>query len=119
MSKITTADCKKFLVAKITDNKGIINDIFGDTVTAVNEALQEKKWKRESKFTPTGNGDYVEDQYKLWCPTYGPSSGSIDANELTCIRRFVLDPDQFEDAVKFNVLEDNHGQLHLGEYVGD
>lgn len=119
MSKITTADCKKFLVAEVTKNPDIINDIFGDTATAIDEALVEKNWKRESKFAPTGNGDYVQEQYDLWYPTYGPGRGSIDAADLVCVRRFILDPEKFDSSVMFNVLEDKKGQLHLGEYVGD
>lgn len=121
MSKITTADCKKFLVAEIAKNNNIIHDIFGDTVTAINEAQVEKNWKRESKFSPTGDGDYAEDRYYFWRPTYGHSGnwGSIDAKDLTCVRRFILDPKTFDSAVMFNVLEDKNGKLHLGEYVGD
>lgn len=119
MSKITTADCKRFLVGEITKNPNIIHDIFDDNVTAISEALVEKNWKRESKFAPTGNGDYVQDQYDLWYPTYGPTRGSIDANDLSCIRRFILNPNRFDSAVMFNVLEDKNGKLHLGEYVGD
>ena len=121
MSKITTADCKKFLVAQVKANPNIIHDIFRDTTTAIAEALDVKKWKRESKFNPDPDkgSDYADDKYELWYPRMGPGRGSKRYTELVSVRRFWLDPDQFENAVMFNVLEDINGQLWLGEYVGD
>lgn len=47
-NKITTADCKKFLVEIIHSNPEIINEIWGDKTTSMKEALDVKKWKRES-----------------------------------------------------------------------
>jgi len=38
---------------------------------------------------------------------------------MTAIRVFVLAPKQFEDQVKFMVLEDKNGKLWLSHYMGD
>lgn len=119
MTKITTADCKKFLVAEITKNPEIIHDIYGDKTTAIKEALDAKNWVRELKFNANGDHEYADDTYELWCPTYGPSRGSVPATSLTTVRKFTLDPDQFDNAVAFMVLEDKQGNLMLGAYSGD
>ena len=122
MSKITTADCKRFLVAEITRNPQIVLDIYGGfdrPGNLLSTALVEKKWKRTEKFKPTGEHDRVEDSYSLWYPLKGPGRGEVLAETLTAIRVFHLDPDQFDDSVGFMVLEDKTGQLLLGEYIGD
>lgn len=106
MAKITTADCKKFLVAEITRNPGIIHDIYEDTTTAINEALVDKNWVREWKVKP------AEDVY-----TY--DGKKILASKIQSLRRFVLDPGQFDTAVIFCVIEEKNGNLVLGEYSGD
>jgi hypothetical protein len=119
MSKVTTADCKKFLVAEITKNPNIIHDIYNDSVTAIDDALKEKNWKRESKFNPVGDNDYADYSYSLWCPRMGPGRGQVKDTDLVAVRRFFLLPDKYEDAIGFNVLEDHQGNLHLGAYIGD
>jgi hypothetical protein len=106
MAKITTADCKKFLVNEITKNPNIIHDIYGDTTTAINEALVTKNWIREYKCKPD---DDVETH----------DGRTIAAYKVQAIRRFVLDPATFDTAVIFCVIEDKQGNLILGEYVGD
>lgn len=119
MKKVTTADCKQFLVDEISKNPQIINDIFKDTTTGIAAALTRSKWVRESKFKPDGDHDYAQDEYELWAPMHGPIPASIPASKLRAVRRFCLDPDQFDSTVVFNVLEDLNGQLILGEYMGD
>jgi hypothetical protein len=122
MSKITTADCKRFLVSEIAKNPNIVLDIYGGFNSPGNllpTALVEKKWKRTEKFKATGDHDMADYQYSLWFPVRGPSAGEIVAEDLATVRVFHLDPDQFDDSVGFMVLEDNAGQLLLGEYIGD
>jgi hypothetical protein len=119
---ITTADCKKFLVAEITKRPEIVTSIydgFNSPDSLLPTALQERKWVRTEKFKPTGEHYRVQDQYDLWYPVYGPSNGSTPADRLSTIRVFHLDPDQFDDSVGFMVYEDKQGNLILGEYVGD
>ena len=106
MPKITTADCKNFLVAEITKNPRIIHDIYEDTTTAINEALVAKNWIREYKVRP--DDDVYTHDFK-----------KIAASKIRAMRRFVLDPGNFDTAVCFIVLEDTNGNLILGEYVGD
>jgi hypothetical protein len=109
----TTADCKNYLVDQIRKNPAIIHNIFRDTTTAISEALNKTKWKRECKFSATGNHDYADYTYGLY------AGGSLPAADFAWVRRFCLDPDQFDTAVIFNILEDHQGNLYLGEYVGD
>lgn len=122
MSKITTADCKRFLISEITRNPQIILDIyegFHETDNLLSTALVEKKWKRTEKFKPTGEHYRVEDSYRLWSPLKGPQRDEVPAEALAAIRVFHLDPDQFDDSVGFMVLENKDGTLVLGEYIGD
>ena len=122
MTKITTADCKQFLVAEITKNPEIILDIyegFNEPDTLLSSAMNVRKWVRREKFKPTGDHDYVEDEYDLWYPVRGPGRGSVAADKLATVRVFSLDSEEFDDAVKFIVLEDLEGKLVLGEYIGD
>ena len=134
-NKITTADCKKFLVEIIRSNPEIIHEIWGDTTTSMKEALDIKKWKREAKFNPNPEkgAEYAEDEYLVnkvhykeghFLPMleslgYGSDEDSIIFEDLNCVRRFILDPEQLEGQVMFNVLEDKNGCLWLGDYVGD
>lgn len=117
MSKITTADCKRFLVAEITQHPEIVTSIYGgfnSPETLLPTALQEHKWVRREKFKATGKHDRVHDEYfplALESP--------IPADRLSTIRMFYLDPDMFDDSVGFMVLEDLQGNLILGEYIGD
>jgi hypothetical protein len=122
MSKITTADCKRFLVAEITQHPEIVTSIYDGFDSPDNllpTALVEKKWIRSEKFKPTGEHYRVEDSYRLWFPLKGPMRGEVPAETLSTIRVFHLDPDQFDDSVGFMVLEDLQGNLILGEYIGD
>lgn len=108
MAKITTADCKKFLVAQITANPRIIHEIYADTVTAIHEAKIAGNWVRECKYK-------VRD-----CDGFYTHSGTpVAAEDLAWFRRFVLLPAIFDSAVVFEVLEDKKGNLILGEYCGD
>jgi hypothetical protein len=117
MSKVTTADCKRFLVAEITQHPEIVTSIydgFNSPETLLPTALQEHKWVRREKFKATGKHDRVHDEY-FPCASVTP----IPADQLSTVRLFYLDPDTFDDSVGFMVYEDLQGNLILGEYVGD
>ena len=117
MSKITTADCKRFLVAEIAQCPEIVTSIydgFNSPETLLPTALQERKWVRREKFKATGKHDRVHDEYFPLA-----MASPIPAADLSIIRMFYLDPDQFDDSVGFMVLEDLQGNLILGEYIGD
>ena len=122
MSKITTADCKQFLVAKITKNPEIVLDIYGGfnyPSNLLSSAMNVRKWVRREKFKPTGDHDLADVEYDLWYPVRGPGRGIVSSDRLASVRVFYLDPDEFDDSVGFMVLEDKTGQLLLGEYIGD
>lgn len=108
MAKITTADCKKFLVAKITANPRIIHDIYADTVTAIHEAKIASNWVRECKYKVIDSDGFYDHQ-----------GNALATEDLVWFRRFVLLPAIFDSAVVFTVLEDKQGNLILGEYAGD
>jgi hypothetical protein len=117
MSKITTADCKRFLVAEIAQHPEIVTSIydgFNSPDSLLPTALQERKWVRREKFKPSGEHYRVQDEYYL-CASVTP----IPADRLSTIRVFYLDPDTFDDSVGFMVYEDLQGNLILGEYIGD
>jgi len=117
MSKITTADCKRFLVQEITQHPEIVTSIydgFNSPEILLPTALQEKKWVRREKFKPTGEHYRVQDEYFPLA-----LESSIPADRLSTIRVFYLDPDEFDDSVGFMVYEDLQGNLILGEYIGD
>ena len=117
MSKITTADCKRFLVAEIAQHPEIVTSIydgFNSPDSLLPTALQERKWVRTAKFKPTGQHYLVHDEYYP-CASATP----IPADRLITIRVFYLDPDMFDDSVGFMVYEDLQGNLILGEYIGD
>lgn len=114
MTKTTTADCKRFLVDTVKQKPIIINSIWRDQTTAMQEAVREKLWKREAKFRPTSTHDYALDEYRLW--DWGDI---VPTEDINWVRIFCLDPDQFEDAVKFFVYEMKNGDLVLGDYIGD
>lgn len=115
---VTTADCKKFLVGEIAKNPRIVDEIFRDEQVS-HLTMNEKKWRCEAKFKPTGNHDYAKNEYDRWCQFYGPNNGSINATDLECVRIFTFDPEEFDSAISFMVLEDLSGNLILGENMGD
>jgi hypothetical protein len=118
MIKISTADCRKFLVSEITKNPDIIHWIYGDTTTAIAEALVEKNWKREAKFSPTSDHHYADDSYEVLGEDRRNPRVFLP-HDLVCVRTFCLLPSKFDTAVKYNILEGKDGNLYLSEYVGD
>lgn len=113
--KVTTEQCRQFLVQEVTKNPKIIHDIWQDQSTAIQEAKTEKLWRREAKFKGSNtNHRYAPDEYRLW--NWGRV---IPTNDVAWVRVFCLDPVQFEDSIKFLVIEDHDGNLMLGEYIGD
>lgn len=114
MTVVTTANCRQFLVEVAKHKPEIINSIWQDCTTAMQEAVTEKLWKRESKFRPTSDHDYAPDEYRLW--NWGDV---VPTEDIAWVRVFCLDPAQFEDAVKFLVYEMTDGSLLLGDYIGD
>ena len=66
-SKITTADCKSFIVDFVTKNPSVITSIFGsgpnglsatEQAGLITEATILKNWKRETKFKVDPEDDF-------------------------------------------------------------
>lgn len=113
--KTTTQHCRQFLVQEVTKNPAIIHDVWNDQTTAIQEAKTESCWRREAKFKGSNtNHRYALDEYRLW--NWGQVVPKVD---IAWVRVFCLDPAQFDDSVKFLVLEDHNGSLMLGDYIGD
>lgn len=105
--KVTTKDCKQFIVREIRKNPNIIHNIWRDTNTAIHEALVEKNWVRTSKYKA------LEDDITFY------SIDGIVVSNVAVFRDFCLMPSKFDTTVQFRILEDVEGKLIFGEYLGD
>lgn len=117
MTKITTADCKNFLVECFTKDPalavGRVNA--ADLPRVLADSVVAKMWKRDEKINPNKDNDYTgagDD----WGMNYG---GLISGTKLKAVRRMVLNPDEYDGAICYMVLETLDGELLLGEDFGD
>lgn len=130
MLKITTNDCKKFLVSFFTNSPYMVGKIYDGVQeeSVKKDAINIEKWKRESKMSSQDENSIfnVFGEYRIYKPGlrfergphYAPSE-PFPVQDVVCERVFILDPDTYEDGVKFVVIEDKNGNLHLGPYIGD
>jgi hypothetical protein len=109
MSKITTLDCKKFLVDEITKNPDIVNRI-DEFPEYILEVLSKDIFVRTLKFKASGNHEYATNDYRLW------GGNTMSAQDLSAVRVFQFNPEEFDNKVGFMVLEDLQGNLILGDY---
>ena len=109
MSKITTADCKRFLVDEITKNPNIVNRI-DEFPEYIHQVLSEAIFVRRLKFKASGRHEYATDLYHLW------GGNTMSAQDLSAVRVFQFNPEEFDNKVGFVVLEDLQGNLILGDY---
>lgn len=128
---VTTKDCKLFLVDIAEQHPYVFENVFGTENERTLVSTSAKKvscWKRETKFN--GNNeehDFFEPEYNIFTefdtfrnsPWHAIYTETLPADQVKWVRVFVCDPSQFEDAVKFLVIESLDGKLHLGNYVGD
>ena len=116
MTKITTADCKNFLVDCVTkDSNLVVGYTPAETVRVRASAMTAKNWKREAKIDPNKDNDYA-DAGDDWGLYYG---GTISGTKLKAVRKFYLDPDKYDTGYCYMVLETLDGELLLGEDWGD
>lgn len=123
----TTNDCKIFLAEFVKHNPSIVESIYGSGCvipTLLDDACNPKKWKRRYKCNP-GGGLYEHEEYDIFDKNikisrmgYGKMK-TMPITEFVSERGFYLDPDTYDTGVSFVVLEDHHGKLHLGNYIGD
>lgn len=117
VNKVTSADCKQFLVDCFkNDPKLLYGRVHvSDLPIVLASALNAKNWKRDEKINPNKDNDYT-DAGDSWDTHYG---GEISGAQLKSVRKFYLDPNKFDSAVCWMVLEDIDGKLILGEDWGD
>ena len=116
MTKITTEDCKRFLVDAVSRDSSIVLEFWDDEASEViKDATNAKKWKRMSKQNPKDcqlfhyNGYFVDHK----------GNSSVAVEDVACVRTFALDPENYDSALAYLVLECKDGSLVLGENVGD
>lgn len=117
MSKTSTADCRRFIVAFVSANTDQILSNWSDPeeVAEIQKFLTtESKWKRMAKWRATGDHEFAEPEYPVF-----DRSRRISAEQLSWVREFYLNPTEFETAIGFRVLEAVNGELILGEDIGD
>lgn len=127
MTKITTEDCKKFIVQFQKDNPDLERDRFGieptETLSTnpdlqfLSDCLLEKNWKRlfKTKFNEDySTGIYVSGQK---FGRFDRQAAYVNENDIRYVRGF--DMDTADGQIAYLVLEMNDGTLHLGEYIGD
>ena len=126
VSKITTADCKSFIVNFVTKNPSVITSIYGSSLPAtekaslIKEACNPKNWKRESKFKVDPDDDFeIHDINVIVRRRQYDGTKTVDGNQFTVGREFCLLPDKYEDSIKFAILEKLDGTLEFGPYCGD
>jgi len=128
-SKITTADCKAFIVDFVKQNPSVILSIYGtgpnglstvEQSKLIAEATIPKNWKRESKFKVDPDDDFEIHSVNVpvrRCQYDG--TVTVDGSQFTVGREFCLLPDKYEDGIKFAILEKPDSSLVFGPYVGD
>lgn len=113
----TTTDCRNFLAKTISEHPFIVLNRFDDQESkdqVLSVMANPNKWKRHSKWKAKGNHEFAKPGYL----TYNHSQ-FIPAEELMWVREFYLNPNEFENAIGFQVLEDVNGNLILGQDIGD
>lgn len=138
MAKITTDDCKEFLVTFFQKHPEIIETIYGDMEEVYGEdafdltaVLKKNNWKRMWKMNAKNTMDdwcmrsdseekdaffYVFENDDTAVFSYEPT-GKILLKDVAYGRGFECVP--FDCGVRYIVLEDKNGKLYVGEYIGD
>lgn len=135
MSKISTEDCRKFLVDFFTKNPSVVTSIFYSGSLSTGEqiardelarwATNPKLWKRARKYKVQSPNSWISDDtidiYDASTPVRrsGYDGTKNVNNTFVWAREFYLNEDQLENQVGFVVLEDEKGNLALGPYCGD
>ncbi len=122
MSKISTDDCKKFLINFHANNLHIektrfeLTDESPELDLFVKELLSEKNWKRLFKRKP----EYDETSiYISGVPVniYAEPQSKVKLEDIKFVRGFEMI--KSDGQIAYLVLEMKDGTLHLGDYIGD
>ena len=129
MEKITTQQCKRFLVDFFKETPDLIKKIYENEegIEIFSDALIEKNWKRVSKCKPGSENSYVEKEgYSFFEKSIGYPRGPdyyipsyIKREDVSVERVFTLLEDKYENSIMFIVVETKLGELFLGQFVGD
>lgn len=122
MSKISTDDCKKFLINFHANNLHIekarfeLTDESPELDLFVKELLSEKNWKRLFKRKPESSETSV---YVSGRPVnlYAEPQSKVKLEDINCVRGFEMT--KSDGQIAYLVLEMKDGTLHLGDYIGD
>lgn len=141
-SKVSTDQCKKFIVEFVKKNPSLIKSIYGETEYPEDQeeldqllqaAVKTVNWSRTSRYLITSDDNNCPTNYDY----NRKRDASVDAysvdrvvdrmgydgthqipiERITWVREFDLKPS--EGAVAFAVLEDVDGDLHMGPFMGD
>lgn len=126
MTKITTADCKAFIVDFVTKNPSVILSIYGsdlsaaDKIDLINDATNAANWKRESKRKVNKNDTY--EVYNINVPVRRcqyDGTTTVSGSNFVVEREFCLCPNKYENGIQFTILEKLDRSLVFGPYSGD
>ncbi len=129
MSKITTEDCKKFIVQFQKDNPNLEKIRFGlsqndsrlnnHEYKFLEDCFQTKNWKRLFKTKPNEDEYDCSVIYISGQPInrFADPHGKVNINDIKYVRGF--DMVTADGQIAYLVLEMNDGTLHLGDYIGD
>jgi hypothetical protein len=121
----STDDCKKLLVDVFSKNSKLITNLFDSTInsTALIKDIQNTHlWKRENKCKPKTDNSYVYEDMRVMITDALGNILKYDMMKIDDIRyerHFVLNPEKYEDAIRFLVLEDVNGKIFVSDYIGD
>lgn len=142
MSKITTDDCKNFLVEYCKRNPSVVSSVFytvGKHLSPDEEigkkeliswSIDSRLWTRRSKYKIGGKNDNLFTTANVnTTVVYKPDvqvkrmgydgTTEVSKSSFVWVREFFLNTAELEGQCGFAVLEDTDGNLHLGEYIGD
>ena len=122
-SKVTSSDCKTFLVKFLAANPQIIISVFGSENQDMIEPMKNmKNWKRWNKRRTNENDTFNSDGLdfvSVFEPNvkpnfYGEPTGSIKYKDIVWAREFYYINDEVDGG--FTVYELKDGSLYLGQY---
>jgi phosphomannomutase len=119
-TKVTTDDCRNFIVEFQKRNPAIEQTRFGEEIDdeAVDNLTKPSAWKRQYKIRPDGDENYFRcyiDGGKI--NRYAEPQAKIPITDVAWVRRF--DCDGFNGQVAYEIYEMKDGSLVYGDYVGD
>lgn len=120
-SKISTADCKKFLADYFSKNQVPLMRRWGEVVPDVwTAAASAKDWSRTHK-CKAGGANVVHEGFEKYEVHDAAGNVKYDrpATDFVIERGFTCRPDLFDSEVCFLVLEDAQGNLFLGTDMSD